>query len=252
MSSEIVIEKNSITQWGTVGTLIWSTIIAFVFLLTQTIAIRVYIGFVYGKMEVNEYAGLMSDLQYNGYVLSLCTFTTLFICSGLILGIIKLKKGTRIKDYLGLYSVKPKTIFFWLSITIFCIILSDALASALGRPIVPEFVVRVYSSIDRVWVLWLAVLVAAPVFEEIFFRGFIFRGLSSSFIGPIGAIIISSVAWSAIHLQYDLYEIASIFVIGLVLGTARFVSGSVILTIGLHSFASLVATIETALTLSIK
>jgi len=90
MSSELVVEKNSITRWGIVGTLIWSVIIAFVFLLTQIIATGIYIGFVYGKMEAKEYAGLMSTLQYNGYVLSLCTFATLFICSGLILGIINL------------------------------------------------------------------------------------------------------------------------------------------------------------------
>ena len=250
MSTEVIVEKNSIVRWGIVGTFIWSIIIAIIFIFTQGMTVAIYIGLAYGKIDANELGGLLSDLKTNGYVISLCTFATLVICGGLILGIIKLKKGTRIKDYLGLNRVKIKTLFLWLSIVIIYILVSDIFAVSLGRPIVPEFMSSLYSSIGRVWLLWLAILVAAPVFEEIFFRGFVFTGLSSSFIGPIGTVILTSFAWSVIHIQYDLYNIASIFGLGLVLGTARLVSGSVVLTIGLHSFASLVATIETVLKLS--
>ncbi len=86
--------------------------------------------------------------------------------------------------------------------------------------------------------------------EELIFRGFIIPGLSSSFLGPIGAILISSAAWAAIHLQYDLYGIVSIFLIGIMLGIARVKSNSVLLPIGLHSVINIVAAIETVIYVS--
>ena len=64
-------------------------------------------------------------------------------------------------------------------------------------------------------------------------------------MGPIGAIIVTSFLWAAIHIQYDLYDLTTIFLLGLGFGIARFKSGSVLLTIGLHSFSNLIATIET-------
>ena len=62
-----------------------------------------------------------------------------------------------------------------------------------------------------------------------------------------GAVIISSVMWAAIHIQYDLYGIGTILVLGFILGTARIKSGSIILTMLLHSFTNLVATAEVAI-----
>jgi len=56
--------------------------------------------------------------------------------------------------------------------------------------------------------------------------------------------MISSVMWAAIHIQYDLYGMATILVLGFILGTARIKSGSIILTMLLHSFTNLVATGE--------
>jgi len=41
------------------------------------------------------------------------------------------------------------------------------------------------------------------LFEELFFRGFLFRGLSSSFMGPVGAVLVTSALWALIHTQYD-------------------------------------------------
>lgn len=130
------------------------------------------------------------------------------------------------------------------------IIFSDLLTFFLGKPIVPEFMSSVYTSTESPWILWLAVIAAAPLFEELFFRGFVISGLCSSFVGPVGAILISSVLWTAIHFQYDLYGLVTIFVVGLVLGIARLKTDSILLTIGMHSFMNLVATIETAIYIS--
>ena len=84
----------------------------------------------------------------------------------------------------------------------------------------------------------------APILEELFFRGFLYSGLSSSFLGPLGTILITSISWAAIHLQYDLYGISTIFVFGLLLGAARLKTHSLIVPVLMHALMNLVATIQ--------
>ena len=251
MNNEIsIIEKNSFPRWGLVGTLVWGTFIAVSFIVIQITAMGMYIGFNFGEVGPSEFEQLMLDIQKNGTVISLCTFSTTIICSVMVLLAIKLKKGSNIKDYIGSKSVEVKTAFNWFLGIIVFIIFADTLTVLLGRPIVPEFMTSVYTSIDNVWILWLAIIVAAPIFEELFFRGFIFSGLSSSVMGPIGSILFTSLLWAFIHLQYDFYEISIIFFMGLILGTARWKTNSVLLPIGLHSFINFVAMIETMIYIS--
>jgi hypothetical protein len=94
--------------------------------------------------------------------------------------------------------------------------------------------------------LWLAVLVAAPLAEETLFRGFLFEGLRHSRIRASGAVIFSSVWWASIHIQYDIVGMASVFVLGLFLGCVRLRTQSLIATMCLHCFANLIATLEVA------
>jgi membrane protease YdiL (CAAX protease family) len=89
-------------------------------------------------------------------------------------------------------------------------------------------------------------VVAAPVFEELFFRGFLLAGFQRTILGTAGAVVVTSLLWAVIHTQYDLYYMATIFVRGVVLGLARVHSGSLILPIGLHAFVNGLATMQTA------
>jgi membrane protease YdiL (CAAX protease family) len=60
----------------------------------------------------------------------------------------------------------------------------------------------------------------------------------------VGAIIISALAWSVIHLQYDAYGLAGIFAGGLLLGFARFKSKSIYPPIVMHALSNIIATVE--------
>jgi hypothetical protein len=75
-------------------------------------------------------------------------------------------------------------------------------------------------------VLLIGACIAAPIMEEFAFRGFMFRGWSESFLGPIGAIVLTSALWGAYHTQYDWTERSWIFLLGLVLCTFRWRSNS--------------------------
>ena len=135
----------------------------------------------------------------------------------------------------------------WLAATLALAAASDGLTLLLERPLVPEFMLNIYQTAGVLPLFWLAIVVMAPVFEEVFFRGFMFAGLERSKLGGLGAIVVTSFAWAAIHVQYDLYGMATVFVLGLLFGAARLRSRSVLLTIGLHATVNLVASLELVL-----
>ena len=59
------------------------------------------------------------------------------------------------------------------------------------------------------------------------------------------AIVVISILWAALHIQYDWTGILQIFVIGLFLGWMRWRSGSTLLTFLLHTLFNLEGTLET-------
>ena len=77
--------------------------------------------------------------------------------------------------------------------------------------------------------------IAVPVMEEFVVRGFMFRGWSQSFLGPVGSIVLTSALWAMIHTQYDWFGRFWIFVTGLALGNFRWRSNSTWLPVMVHS-----------------
>jgi CAAX protease family protein len=90
--------------------------------------------------------------------------------------------------------------------------------------------------------LWLSNVIAAPVAEEILFRGFIYRGLLHTRLRSFGAVLLTAAAFAAIHQQYDAVGVAAIFVLGLVLGWLRQRTGSTIVPMFVHAIQNLGAT----------
>jgi membrane protease YdiL (CAAX protease family) len=124
----------------------------------------------------------------------------------------------------------------------------DLLSRATGREVAPGFMGEVLKSARADGALWLLVFaftVAAPITEEFFARGFLYRGWSESFLGPVGAIILSSVVWTALHLQYDWFFFGEVFSIGLLLGYLRYRSNSTWLTVVVHGLNNLAAVVQT-------
>ena len=91
------------------------------------------------------------------------------------------------------------------------------------------------------------VVVAAPIYEELLFRGLLLRGWAASRIGAVGAVILTSLIWAGLHVQYDVITMGQIFVLGLILGWLRMRTGSTLTTIALHGIASLGALIPAAI-----
>ena len=57
----------------------------------------------------------------------------------------------------------------------------------------------------------------------------------------------TSLAWTVIHLQYGVYQMVTIFALGVLLGIVRLKTRSLWSCFFMHAFHNLVATIETVL-----
>lgn len=84
------------------------------------------------------------------------------------------------------------------------------------------------------WLVALAAVIGAPIAEEIVFRGVLFGVLASSPLGPIVAAIVSSAMWASLHMNYSIYGLLAIFLIGLFLARLRVSSGSLLAPMVCH------------------
>jgi membrane protease YdiL (CAAX protease family) len=193
-------------------------------------------------IDAQDLAGLL--VQDGSYV-SISTILGGAFGLALILLFAWLRRGVALRDYLALVRPEPGSLRTWLIVGASFIAASEGFKLLLGRGLVPDFALNVYASVRWPLLLWIAVVIVAPLFEELLFRGFLFAGWSRSRLGPMGTIVLTSLLWSAAHGQYELDFIFLIFAFGLVAGLARHHTGSLVVPIILHAAVNLVATIET-------
>ena len=93
----------------------------------------------------------------------------------------------------------------------------------------------------------MAIVLFAPVTEEIMFRGFVYRGFVRKPSHEPFAIVVLTLSWMLLHVQYDWVGLLQVFIIGLYLGWVRWSTGSTLLTIALHVLMNLEAMIETVI-----
>ena len=145
------------------------------------------------------------------------------------------RKVTTAAAYLGFDKFPSKATFINFNLAILAYFIFSYFASnALGIE-TPQSMISIYNSTDYLWLLFFAVVIIAPIFEELIFRGFIFKGLASSPLGVIGSIIITSVLFTLIHSgQYDLFILIILFPLAVIIGLSRYRSGGIYLPIYLH------------------
>lgn len=157
---------------------------------------------------------------------------------------------TPFSDYLALRLTSWSNLLIGIVAMIVVVMAWDMISRLTGRDVQPGFMGDVVKSAEddgALWLLVIALCVAAPITEEFFARGFLYRGWSESFLGPLGAILLSSAVWTMLHLQYDWFFLGEVFSIGLVLGYMRYRSQSIWLTILLHGLNNLAALAQTLL-----
>jgi membrane protease YdiL (CAAX protease family) len=117
----------------------------------------------------------------------------------------------------------------------------DALVHPHEQAIVKEFP---HSAVGVIMFVLVAV-VMAPVFEEIVFRGFLFRGLANS-LGWVWGALISAAVFGGAHLQLDVF--LPLAALGLALAWAYRRTGSLWTSITMHALFNAIAVLAWALT----
>jgi membrane protease YdiL (CAAX protease family) len=150
--------------------------------------------------------------------------------------------------YFGLDVPRRRDVFIAVAGLAVVIVLADVLTFAFGRDLVPPFQVEVHRSADTngtlIW-LWFAVVVVAPVGEELLFRGFLFRGFVREPRDVLPGVLVIALIWSLLHIEYDWFGISVVFAVGVLFGYVRHYSGSTTLVILLHMLLNLESMLET-------
>ncbi|HLJ00833.1 MAG TPA: type II CAAX endopeptidase family protein [Bradyrhizobium sp.] len=235
--------------WKFWGTAIWSLVVFAAMFVGQIAVVGWFVLRQGGPINQESFSEAVRVVVAHGLTIALSVITGLPAVLAALWVAIKIK-GARFSEYLALRS------FSWAHLAIgvvalFALVMGwDALSRATGREVEPGFMGEVLKSARDDGALWLLVLsfcVAAPITEEFFARGFLYRGWSESFLRVPGAIILSSLVWTGLHLQYNWYFLGQVFSIGLLLGYLRHRSNSTWLTIILHGLNNLAAVTQTIL-----
>ncbi len=229
--------------WGFWGTVAWGLLVFAAMFVGQ---IAVVIFFVLKRGGAIDQAAMIRAVASSGSAISLSVIAGL---PAVLLALRLAIHWTRISftDYLALRWTSWRNVVIGVLGLVALVAGWDLLSRAIGKEVSPDFMIDVFKSAradDALWLLVLAFCAAAPITEELFARGFLYRGLSESFLGVPGAILVSSIVWTSLHLQYDWFFFGEVFCIGLWLGYMRYRSQSTWLTIVLHALNNLAAVVQ--------
>lgn len=231
--------------WKFIGTSLWGLLLFGAMFVGQ---VAVVVWFLWSGGEPIDGKTLVS-LSSNGRIISLSVIMGL---PAILLALWVAIRWSRISfaDYLALRWPSWRMLAVGIGSLVLLMVACEIVSRAAGRESSPGFMVDVLKTARADGALWLLVLafcVAAPVTEEFFARGFLYRGWSESFLRPTGAIILSSAVWTAMHMQYNWFFLGQVFAIGLLFGYLRYRSNSTWLTVILHGINNLAATVQTIL-----
>ena len=217
--------------WATIGwTLLASAVGMFVALVIGFI-VGIVVGFI---AAVTQQASSVEELlEANMGAFELTAYLAMF-AAALAFFVIPIRvRRFRYAEYIRLTPCRLRHYLFALLAILLFVGIEHGLTVLLDRPM-PESMTQLWQTSGSVVLLLFVVVIAGPIAEEMFFRGFLYRGLAGTRLGPALPILVTSLLWTAIHIQYELPELTYIFVAGLLIGWSRHASGSIRPAILMH------------------
>lgn len=224
--------------WGYWATLGWSVL---AFFAGQFVGFGVLLWFRTGNWTT------IVETPYDGVLVTMFIVISNPITIAILATAVRLAKADQ-TEYLALFRPRASDLVLGVGCLVALVAISDALLYLSGRDLVTAFQLQSYTTAaSEGWLLpmFTAAIIVAPAGEEVMFRGFLFRGWARSQRSAWPAIVVISLLWAGLHIQYDWTGMLQIFVIGLFLGWIRLRSGSLWLTFFLHALFNLEGTLET-------
>lgn len=247
-------EKRVWGGWATAG---FGAVILIAFFIVQSVIAVVGI-FAFGMpdfsqfspgMGFNDVLNSMTEMFDNlGLIQSIATIVSGVAGMALIMAFIKVRERAGIAEYLGLSKISLKGVLLSVAVVIGFLAASIGMSYLMKTSDTEQIMYDLYET--SVWpaLFWIAVVIFAPAFEEVLFRGFLFEGFRQSRIGVVGAIGVTSLFWACLHiLQYSLLNVGWILFMGIVMGIVRLKTKSLWNTIIIHALVNVVAMLEITL-----
>jgi|GEM_PF-1546336 len=195
-------------------------------------------GIFFGVQQGSDYTPEAFNLWFS----SVPVLLTLTLISPLLTFPL-LKKASQAKnwnaclEFCALKKVDASVCAKWLIIGFIYWSLSS-LAGLLFNIPVEQFMLDIRSTSDNITNVVLVVLticIVVPIMEELIFRGWLYSKIEQSRLGKFGALVLSSIIFTAIHTQYEnTVTLVIIFLLGFLLGFVRFRSGNISYCIAIH------------------
>ncbi|MGH8061267.1 MAG: CPBP family glutamic-type intramembrane protease [Pseudoxanthomonas sp.] len=146
------------------------------------------------------------------------------------------KRGLSWRNDLGFKAPKPAAWLFWLALWVGWVVLGEFLGSHFGLEQAkawPQYPLPI------VLLRIVAIGMVGPLAEETLMRGLLLHLLRRTFLGVWGAVAVAATAWAAMHYAYGMGTVMLIVADGLILGIARYRSGSLWVPISMHMLGNL-------------
>jgi hypothetical protein len=230
-------------RWGPWATIAWGIGIAGVMAVGQTVGAAGYLASL-------RYAHLTlparGEIGSNGPLLAWAILASTPLVLGAMALAVRLAR-VRFGEYLALSWPRWRDLGIGLG-ALTLVLVGAGLAAGLAGEETPDFMLDIFRSArdsGNFALVVFAFVFLAPLQEELLFRGFLYRGLSSS-LGAVPTIALTAAVWAVSHLQYDWFFMGEVFAIGLTVGWLRWRSGSTSLTILLHGMMNALALLDVA------
>lgn len=188
-----------------------------------------------------------ATFRYTGPVVALATLILNPVQIAVVAAAAR-RTGMTARDYLALVPFRGHDLVLGILAAALLAAAIAAFAFLTGRALVTPFQIDTYVTTPSMFwliLLGLAIVVVAPLGEEIIFRGFLFRGWVREGRSPLLPIIAISLVWTLLHVQYDWFGLAQVFLLGLLFGWIRWCSGSTTLAFVLHALVNFESAVET-------
>jgi membrane protease YdiL (CAAX protease family) len=240
--------KNKVQKHWNAKETFWLMIVVFISIMfINNIIDTLTIGWRAGSMsdhgEISDIIKNEKILLINDFDFKIFSYLITAIISTLMLYMLAKAKCSKPMEHYFALGKKPHSkhirTFFLLYITY--LIFVYFISQSIDIPDNTQYMKNFYN-MDFIFIGLIIVCFIAPIAEEIFYRGFLFKGWSTSKLGVNGSIFIISILFILMHGgQYDLSTLLILFPLALLLGFARYHSGSLWLSISIHSINNIVA-----------
>lgn len=224
------------TSWSLSLTLIISFIVFSIFILTQSLIVLILANDIDSDIDMNLLA-----YSHLGLISTISSIIGLLF----IVFFIKIKQ-TDIKSYLQISFPKITQLLMFVVLSLMLMFFMELFSNYYPDVFESDFVFESYKNADNLYLFYIGVVFLGPLFEEVLFRGFLFKGLENSLLGGHGAVFVSAFIFSIIHIQYGFWIILFMLLpMAILLGYSRLKTKSVLLPVLLHSLNNLITCLVT-------